>query len=60
MTLLTAAIIAPDTSHWADWIDAAIRPTSPKGQVARDLHQRLLEQGASRSSPGIIWRSCSS
>lgn len=45
MTLLTAAIIAPDTSHWADWIDAAIRPTSPKGQVARDLHQRLLEQG---------------
>jgi len=45
MTLLTAAIIAPDTSHWADWIDAAIKPASPKGQVARNLHQRLLEQG---------------
>jgi hypothetical protein len=45
MTLLKSAIIAPDTSHWADWIDAAIKPASPKGQVARDLHQRLLDQG---------------
>lgn len=45
MTLLMATIIAPDTSHWADWIDAAIKPASPKRQIARDLHQRLLEHG---------------
>lgn len=45
MTLMTATIIAPDTSHWADWIDAAIKTPSPTRQVARDLHQRLLEKG---------------
>lgn len=44
MTLLKATIIAPDMSHWADWIDAAIKPASPKRQVARDLHWRLLDQ----------------
>ena len=52
MTLLTTAIIAPDTSHWADWIDAAIKPAAPKGQVARDLHQRLIEQGC---IPFLSW-----
>ncbi len=45
MTLLEVAITAPDTSHWADWIDAAIRPASPKAQVALGLHRRLLDQG---------------
>ncbi|WP_142781901.1 hypothetical protein [Agrobacterium sp. T29] len=45
MMLLKAAIVAPDTSHWANWIDAAITPASPKGQIARDLYQRLLDQG---------------
>lgn len=45
MSLLLPSIIAPDTSHWANWIDAAIGPASPKRQVARDLHRRLLDQG---------------
>lgn len=45
-------IIAPDTSHWANWIDAAIGDDQANRQAARSLHGRLLHQGR---VPLISW-----
>ena len=42
---LTPTIIAPDTSHWSNWIDAALNGPPAVRQTARDLHERLLQQG---------------
>lgn len=45
MTLVRPTIISPDTSHWANWIDAALGSDATARQIARDLHSRLLELG---------------
>ena len=37
-------IVAPDTSHWANWIDAAVRGGNAS-LTALDLHERLLRGG---------------
>lgn len=44
MTLDRSTIVAPDTSHWARWIDAAVRG-GDTSKIARDLHDRLLASG---------------
>ena len=44
MTLDHPTIVAPDTSHWANWIDAAVRG-GDASQTALDLHDRLLRGG---------------
>lgn len=44
MTIERPTIIAPDTSHWANWIDAAVRG-GDVSQTAFDLHDRLLRGG---------------
>lgn len=38
-------IIAPDTSHWANWIDAALSDDAKRRFAARNFHQRLLAAG---------------
>ncbi|MCB5943952.1 hypothetical protein [Acidocella sp. KAb 2-4] len=45
MTLFTATIIAPDSSHWGKWLDAAQSPNPERRRRAHTLHGRLLEQG---------------
>lgn len=44
MILERPTIVAPDTSHWANWIDAAVRG-GDGSQTALDLHDRLLRSG---------------
>lgn len=45
MPLSRPLIIAPDTSHWANWIDAALSDDAERRFAARGLHQRLLAAG---------------
>lgn len=45
MPLIRPLIVAPDTSHWADWIDAAIGGDAAARHAARRFHQRLLDAG---------------
>lgn len=45
MTLFQPKIIAPDSSHWAKWMDAVSAPDSGRRRRARVFHDRLLEQG---------------
>ncbi|PJR88884.1 hypothetical protein CN878_16390 [Ochrobactrum sp. 695/2009] len=45
MTLLEPKIIAPDSSHWAKWLDGVSAQNTDRRQRARTLHARLLEQG---------------
>jgi hypothetical protein len=45
LVLLEPKIIAPDSSHWAKWLDAAATKDTARRQRARDLHCRLIEQG---------------
>ena len=45
MSLVEPKIIAPDSSHWAKWIDAVSSGNRARRQHAKDLHSRLLEQG---------------
>ena len=45
LLLTKPIIVAPDTSHWASWIDDALDPLSSKNGSALKLHDRLLAQG---------------
>lgn len=45
MALVRPVIVAPDTSHWANWIDDALGPDASKRDEARRLHARMLERG---------------
>lgn len=45
MSLLRPLIVAPDTSHWANWIDAALSDDAARCHPARTFHQRLLDAG---------------
>jgi hypothetical protein len=38
-------IIAPDTSHWAQWIDSALDTSSVKHQEALKFHDQLMSVG---------------
>lgn len=44
MTVEQPTVVAPDTSHWAGWIDAAVRGGDASG-IALELHDRLLGAG---------------
>lgn len=45
MNILQPTIIAPDSSHWAKWLDG-IRSRDPDRRArASDLHARLIERG---------------
>jgi hypothetical protein len=52
MALVRPVIVAPDTSHWANWIDDALGPDASKRDEARRLHARMLERGR---IPLISW-----
>lgn len=45
MTLIKPKIIAPDSSHWAKWIDASLSSDAAKRDEARRFHGDLLEAG---------------
>lgn len=45
MTLLAPRLIAPDSSHWANWLDATRSPDLDRRSRAASLHARLVEQG---------------
>lgn len=45
MALLEPKIIAPDSSHWAKWLDAVSAQNNDRRERARTLHARLLDQG---------------
>jgi hypothetical protein len=45
MQLVVAKIIAPDSSHWAKWIDSAISPNRSRREEANTFYQSLLRQG---------------
>lgn len=45
MTLIEPKIIAPDSSHWAKWLDATSAKDSGRRNWAQALHERLMEQG---------------
>jgi hypothetical protein len=45
MTLFKSKIIAPDSSHWAKWIDAALSSDFQRRTEARQFHHQLLEAG---------------
>ncbi|WP_234038162.1 hypothetical protein [Erythrobacter sp. YJ-T3-07] len=45
MTIIAPKIIAPDSSHWAKWLDAASGSNADRRQRARDLHGQLIDQG---------------
>lgn len=45
MALVEPKIIAPDSSHWAKWLDAASARDTDRRRRARALHARLLDQG---------------
>lgn len=38
-------IVAPDSSHWANWIDAALSGDGERRSAGRSFHQRLLNNG---------------
>jgi hypothetical protein len=45
LALIEPKIIAPDSSHWAKWLDAASAKDSDRRQRARALHERLMGLG---------------
>lgn len=45
MQLTAPKIIAPDSSHWIKWIDAALHDRSARGDEARHFHDKLLCSG---------------
>lgn len=45
MSLLSPHIIVPDTSHWANWIDAAYGTNPVDRSAAENLHKRLMIEG---------------
>jgi hypothetical protein len=45
LTIVESKIIAPDSSHWAMWLDATSARDVDRRQRARSLHSRLLDQG---------------
>lgn len=45
MALIEPKIIAPDSSHWAKWLDAASAKDNDRRQRARALHERLMGLG---------------
>lgn len=45
MALIAPQIIAPDTAHWATWIDHALGADPARRAFARGFHGRLLDQG---------------
>ena len=45
MSLIRPSVVAPDTSHWANWIDAALGSDPAKRYAARHFHDRLLDAG---------------
>lgn len=45
MALIKPKIIAPDSSHWAKWLDAASAKDKDRRQRARALHERLIGVG---------------
>ena len=45
MSLIRPLIVAPDSSHWANWIDAVLSADLEKSRAARSFHQRLLDAG---------------
>lgn len=45
MQILKPTVIAPDSSHWAKWIDATHAADAGRRGEARTLHARLMERG---------------
>lgn len=45
MPLIAPRIVAPDSSHWAKWIDATVSRDPARRTQAFDVHRRLLDQG---------------
>jgi hypothetical protein len=45
MSLIRPLIVAPDTSHWANWIDAALSVDAERRLAARRFHRQLLDVG---------------
>lgn len=45
MTLVKTKIVAPDSSHWAKWLDATNSHDPERRKRARALHSQLLDQG---------------
>lgn len=52
MSLIRPSVVAPDTSHWANWIDAALGSDPAKRYAARHFHDRLLDAG---KVPFLSW-----
>jgi hypothetical protein len=45
LAIIEPKIIAPDSSHWAKWIDATISDDNARRAQALGLHERLLDLG---------------
>jgi len=45
MTILSTSFIAPDSSHWAKWLDGMRAKDSDRRERATSLHARLMERG---------------
>lgn len=45
MAIIKPNVIAPDSSHWAKWIDATISGDNARRAQALGLHERLLDLG---------------
>ena len=45
MTLVRPTIVAPDTAHWANWIDDALSKNPARNKSASLLRSRLLDAG---------------
>lgn len=45
MTLVFPRIVAPDSSHWAKWLDATRSPDPDRRRRAQGLHARMVERG---------------
>jgi hypothetical protein len=45
LALIAPQIIAPDSSHWAKWLDAASAKDGDRRRRARALHGQLMDQG---------------
>lgn len=52
MAILRTSFIAPDSSHWAKWLDGMRAKDPDRRQRARSLHARLMERGR---VPLISW-----
>lgn len=45
MNLVRPTIVAPDTAHWANWIDDALSKDAAKNKSASLLRARMLDAG---------------